>query len=374
MDIQRREYLIGLLGVAVTACGGGGSSGAVSNAEPVKPDNRVWVVSTLAGGLNLTDSIDGTGTAALFHQPAGLALDGQGYLFVADYANQQIRRLELGTAAVLTWAGQHHTAGGDNGDRLSEATFNHPYALAVGPQNQIWVADTDNNMIRVISPEGVVSDLSGVRPQATPDDPDPSSILSAPSGIVVDQSGVVFVADSLNHVIRRFDSDGGVSIVAGILGCAGSADGTGVGASFQNPQGMALDTSGGLYVADCDNHLIRRIDLFTLSVSTLAGSAGQLGSADGTGTAAQFNQPTAIAVDAAGRVYVADSQNHLIRSMTPNGVVSTVAGIASLEGGYADGTGTGAEFQLPTGLAIDASGVLYVADANNQLIRRLARV
>ena len=99
-----------------------------------------------------------------------------------------------------------------------------------------------------------------------------------------------------------------------------------------------------------------------------------MGSADGTGTAAQFNQPTAIAVDAVGRVYVADSQNHLIRSIMPDGVVSTVAGIASLDGGYADGTGTGAEFQLPTGLAIDASGVLYVADANNQLIRRLERV
>ena len=158
-----------------------------------------------------------------------------------------------------------------------------------------------------------------------------------------------------------------VSTLAGLAGTFGSADNTGAAARFYYPHGVAVDAAGTVYVADASNQTIRKITPAG-AVSTLAGTAGSSGSADGTGVAARFNLPSGVAVDAAGAVYVADRSNHTIRKITPAGVVSTLAGTAGSVGS-ADGTGAAARFRTPDGVAVDAAGAVYVADTYNHTIR-----
>jgi secreted PhoX family phosphatase len=173
-----------------------------------------------------------------------------------------------------------------------------------------------------------------------------------------------------NHLIRKITSGGVVTTLAGQAGVTGSTDGTGTAASFYYPTGVAVDTSGNIYVADNDNNLIRKITSGGV-VTTLAGQAGVTGSTNGTGNAASFHSPQGIAVDTSGNVYVADAGNNLIRKITSGGVVTTFAGSGSP--GSTNGTGTTSSFLCPTGVAIDASGNVYVADMGNDLIRKITQ-
>jgi sugar lactone lactonase YvrE len=160
------------------------------------------------------------------------------------------------------------------------------------------------------------------------------------------------------------------STLAGQALCSGSADGVGSAARFDYPSAVAADNAGNLYVADTDNHTVRKIVISTGAVTTLAGAAGSPGNADGTGPAAHFNNPSGVAVDGAGNVYIADTLNHTLRKVTSAGVVSTLAGLSG-SAGFADGAGSAARFSGPQGLAIDGSGRLYVADTNNDSIRQV---
>lgn len=190
-----------------------------------------------------------------------------------------------------------------------------------------------------------------------------------PEGVAVDASGNVYVADGWNHTIRKITPVGVVSTLAGSAGEGGSADGAGSAARFMNPQGVAVDASGNVYVVDSENHTIRKITPGGI-VSTLAGSAGERGRADGAGSVARFYRPAGIVVGASGNVYVADSENHTIRKITPGGIVSTLAGSPE-EWGSVDGPGSVAKFHRPSGIAVDASGNIYVADSGNNTIRRI---
>lgn len=194
--------------------------------------------------------------------------------------------------------------------------------------------------------------------------------FSDPAAIVADPEGNLFIADSQNHAIRKLSTNGVVSTVGGQLGVAGSANGNVGQARFDSPSGLALDKTGNLFVADTGNHTIRKITSAGV-VTTLAGTAGQSGLADATGTAAQFHSPLGIAVATNGTLYISDSGNHLIRTLSPSGVVSTLAGVAETWGSQ-DGAGTNARFNGPVGLALNESGELFVSDANNHTIRRIA--
>ena len=196
-----------------------------------------------------------------------------------------------------------------------------------------------------------------------------AALFSGPADVAVDTFGNLYVADAFNDTVRKVTPAGVVSTMAGSPGSAGSADGTGAAARFNHPSGVAVDSSGNVYVADTDNDTVREITPAGV-VTTLAGQAGLSGSADGTGAAARFNGPSGLAVDAAGNRYVADTLNHTLRMITSGGVVSTLAGQAGLSGS-ADGTGAAARFFGPQGLAADASGNLFVADTNNQTIRQV---
>jgi DNA-binding beta-propeller fold protein YncE len=188
--------------------------------------------------------------------------------------------------------------------------------------------------------------------------------------VAVDGSGNVYVADTGNHIIRIVSSAGFVSTFAGWPGIAGASDGLGSAARFNNPNGVAVDASGNVYVADTANHTIRRVSSAGF-VSTFAGSPGIAGASDGVGPAARFNNPKALAVDASGNVYVADTFNHTIRRVSSTGAVNTLAGVAGAVGS-ADGTGSAAHFNLPGGIAVDGAGNLFVADAGNHTIRRVS--
>ena len=188
--------------------------------------------------------------------------------------------------------------------------------------------------------------------------------FNRPQGVTVDSAGTVYVADFYNNRIRKITSAGVVTTLAGST--QGFADGIGSAAKFYYPNGVAVDSSGTVYVADTYNHHIRTITSAGV-VTTLAGSDGP-GSADGTGSAAQFNYPIGVAVDSSGAVYVADSNNHRIRTITPAGVVTTLAGSTF---GYADGTGSAAQFYYPYGVAVDSSGAVYVVDRGDSRIRKI---
>ena len=207
-----------------------------------------------------------------------------------------------------------------------------------------------------------ITTLAGQCPYGSADGPGSVARFRDPGGVAVDGAGIIYVADANNNTIRMISPTGVVMTLAGSAGQAGSADGTGNAARFNGPEGVAVDGAGNVYVADTNNQLIRKISPAGV-VTTLAGSPGQNGTADGTGSAARFYLPYAVAVDGGGNIYVADYGNNTIRKISPAGVVTTLAGSAG-QSGSVDGTGSSALFNGPNGVAVDSGGNVYVADTH----------
>ncbi|QDQ84086.1 hypothetical protein FNZ07_23470 [Paraburkholderia megapolitana] len=321
-----------------------------------------YSVSTFAGSL-ASGATDGTGSAASFNGPAAVATDAIGNVYVADSNNNTIRKIT--PAGVVTTLAGSATAGSTNGTGAA-ASFNGPFGVAVDANGNVYVTDSNNNEIRKITAAGVVTTLAGSGAVGSADGTGAVASFSNPNGVAVDASGNVYVADSGNNKIRKITPAGVVTTLAG-AGAAGSADGSGPAASFNFPGGVAVDGAGNVYVADVSNNEVRKITPAGV-VTTLAGSPA-LGSTDSTGSSASFNGLFGISVDASGNLYVADSNNNLIRKVTPAGVVTTLAG--STKSGSANGIGSAVSFNDPLGVAVDTSGNLYVADIANNEIRKL---
>lgn len=325
-------------------------------------------VTTLAGAAGVFGRADGTGNAAMFFNPRGVAVDSSGNLYVTDYNNNTIRKI-TSTGVVTTWAGTAPFPGATDGTG-SAARFNYPWGVTVDSSDTVYVADGGNNVIRKITSSGEVTTFAGS--SGSPGSSDGVGVVArfcAPKGVGIDSSGNVFVADTPNHTIRKITSSGEVTTVAGVAGVYGSTDGTGTNARFNQPTGVALDNSGNVYVADTWNNKIRKITS-SGEVTTFAGAGGGWGSNDGSGSSAKFNQPTGVAVDSDGNVYVADGGNHTIRKVSNAGVVTTFAGLAG-SSGSTDGTGNAARFNRPTGIAVDKNGNLFVVDTSNFTIRKI---
>jgi D-alanyl-D-alanine dipeptidase len=325
------------------------------------------VVTTLAGTAGTVGSADGTGAAARLYYPTGVATDAIGNVYVADSKNSTIRKITP-AGVVTTLAGTAGAAGFADGVGAA-ASFRIPFGVATDTAGNVYVADYFNSTIRKITPAGVVTTLAGTEGAGFADGIGAGARFSGPTGVATDWIGYVYVADASTNTIRRITPAGVVTTLAGTAWARGSADGTGVAARFSAPSGVATDRVGNVYVVDAGNDTIRRINAAEV-VTTLAGTAGAVGSADGTGAAARFNGPSGVATDWIGNLYVADSYNNTIRKITPAGVVTTLAGTAGAMGS-ADGTAAGARFDYPTGVATDATGNVYVADSNNNTIRKI---
>ncbi len=342
-------------------------NGSVTSAPPVAlvVANPLTVV-TVAGRAGNAGSADGTGSAARFNGPSDVAVDGAGNLFVTDTNNDTVRKVAP-DGTVTTLAGLAGTTGSTDGAG-SAARFNSPTGITVDAAGNLYVADTDNHTIRKITPAGVTSTVAGQAGTAgSANGVGTAAQFSFPSDVTVDGAGNLFVADTNNETIRRIAPDGTVTVVAGRPGSTGSADGVGTVARFASPEGVAVDGAGNLYVADTNNHTIRKIAP-DATVSTLAGLAGASGSNDGAGSVARLQFPSDLAVDGSGNLYVADTDNHTIRMITPAGLTGTVAGQPGTNGS-ADGTGSAAQFYYPTGVAVDGAGNVYVADTSNHTVR-----
>lgn len=334
----------------------------------IRKVNNSGVVSTFAGSAGMVGNADGTNSTARFYYPSGLTADSAGNLYVADTDNSIIRKITT-AGAVTTLAGSVEHSGSADADG-SAARFNSPNGAAVDGAGNVFVADTLNHTIRKITPGGLVTTLAGKPGQAgSADGTNGMARFNQPYAVAFDGTGNLYVADTLNQTIRKVTSNGAVTTLAGSAGQSGNADGTNGAARFAAPTGVAVDGAGNLYVADFSSSTLRKVTSDGV-VTTLAGSAGQSGIADGTNNTARFNGPYGVSVDGAGNIYVTDSFSHTIRKVTSAGVVTTLAGSAG-QSGNANGTNNTARFFAPAGMAADSTGNLYVTDIGNSTIRKV---
>ncbi|MFA6504506.1 MAG: hypothetical protein WCT14_00320 [Treponemataceae bacterium] len=328
------------------------------------------VVSTLAGTAGSNGTTDGIGSVARFYHPRGIhwVLSN---LYVSDTTNQTIRKIVPGTGVVTTLAGAASISGFSDG---TFARYNSPQGITGGDGTYLYVADTNNHVIRkVASATGISYPVAGLAgTSGTADGTGLSARFNQPWGIVYASNNIYYVADTFNHAIRKIDvslGDATVSTFAGAAGSSGTTDGTGGAARFDNPYGIVSDGTN-LYVSDSGNHTIRQIVISSGAVTTLAGVAGSAGSADGTGSAARFATPTGLTLNGSD-LYVMDQGNHTIRKVVvSSGAVTTFAGTVGVIGS-ADGTGTAAQFYNIFSCITNDGTYLYVADSGNYTIRKI---
>jgi hypothetical protein len=333
--------------------------------DTIRTITLAGVVTTIAGSAGVAGSVNTTGTNALFFHPMGIAVDNATNLYVADYGNDLIRTITTANA-VTTLAGSAGVAGSGNG---MSAQFNEPEGVAVDQNGNVYVADTGNAAIRLITSGGSVSTPAGSPGSlGSTDATGNSALFYQPTGIAINSAGTLYVADYFNNTIRQISSSWVVTTLAGLAGTTGSSDGANSSARFWGPQGLAVGGTGTVYIADTANSTIRTMTAAGV-VSTLAGSASD-GSANGATTSARFYTPQNVVVDSSSNIYVADTQNSVIRKITPSGVVSVLAGTAGVFGS-AEGTGPSVQFSGPQGVAVDSGGNIYVADTGNSTIRKI---
>ncbi len=367
-------------GVAVDASGNVYVGDAAN--DTIRKISPAQVVTTVAGKAGIAGSADGIGSAARFYSPTCVAVDAAGNVYVSDAGNQTIRKITP-AGMVTTMAGLAGVAGSADGVG-SSARFRGPEGIGVDLAGNIFVADLQNQTIRKISPQGVVTTLAGQAGSAGDVDATGSAArFNTPWGLAVDKDGLLYVADDSNKSIRLVKPTGEVTTLAGNTVPGPQTDGTGIGARFLDPLGVAIDGSGNVYVADSFGSIILKgfppqtapppLTHLTYTFTTMAGTAVNRGATDGTAGGASFAAPAGAAVDVAGNVFVADWGNHEIRKLTPSGVVTTLAGNPKLHipSFGQDGNGSAAWFVAPVALALDSAGNLYVADSAGQTIRKV---
>jgi len=269
------------------------------------------------------------------------------------------------SATVITFAGTGD-AGFQNGP-ANQAQFHFPRNLLLDDKGNLYISDDLNAAIRIINSDDEVSTFAGTGERGHRDGPKDQAMFFSPNGMAIHQNGDIFLADRNNHRIRRISIEGEVTTYAG-NGARFSIDGAAASASFELPDGLVIDSEGNVIIADMDGNRIRKITP-DQQVTTIAGS-GEFGFAEGNGTEASFRWPTSIAIDGDGNIFISDTRNHMIRKLAPNGDVTVVAGNG--ERGYANGEALQAQFHDPHGLAIANDGTIYVAESQGNRIRKIS--
>jgi uncharacterized repeat protein (TIGR01451 family) len=327
-------------------------------------------ITTVAGSGGCCFGGDGgPATGALLANPTGLAVDGAGNLYIGDTYNQRIRQVSA-TGIITTVAGNGSYGFSGDGGAAGAAQLGDPYGVAVDAAGNLYIADSNNFRVRMVSASGIISTVAGNGACCFSGDGGAakSAELDSPNGVALDTAGNLYIADRYGDRIRKVSAGGTISTVAGNGSYGYSGDGhSATTAQFRYPQGVAADASGNIYIADSGNSRIREVNAAGI-VSTLVG--GAIGDG-GLGVFGLLNQPGGVVRDNAGNTYISDTNNSRIRQVSANGTISTVAGTGAAGFSGDGGAAAGAQFNNPQGLALDASGNLYVADAGNYRVRKI---
>ncbi len=330
------------------------------------------IITTIAGNGTAGFSGDSAvATLAEINKPFGIAVDNTGAIYFADRSNGRVRKI-LTSGVIVTIAGMGSAGYNSDGIPGTTAELNDPNGIAADNSGNVYIADRLNNRIRKVDAFGIITTIAGNGTSGFSGDNAAATAaqLGGPRGVAVDTHGNVFIADQGNGRIRKVDPAGIITTVAGNGTPGYNGDGiSATAAELFNPYGVAVDTSGSIYIADVDNERIRKID-GSGTISTVAGTgAPGFGGDGGPATAAHVSEPSAVAVDRFGKIFIADNYNARIREITSSGIINTIAGTGA--GGY-NGDGifaTAAELYNPSGVAIGSAGAVYIADNNNNRIR-----
>jgi trimeric autotransporter adhesin len=318
----------------------------------------------------------GIATSAELKYPHGVAIDASGNIYIADTNHSRIRMVTKSTGIISTVAGTGSSGYSGDGGLATSAKLNYPYGVAIDASGNIYIADTYNHRIRMVMlSAGIISTVAGTGSYGYSGDGGlaTSAKLYYPYFVAIDASGNIYIADTNNNRVRMVTlSTGIISTVAGNGSSGYSGDGgLATSANLYSLRGVAFDASGNIYIADTYNLRMRMVTKSTGIISTVAGTGSYGYSGDGgIATSAKLTHPQGFAIDASGNIYIADADNHRIRMVTKStGIISTVAGTGS--SGYSGdgGIATSAGLYYPRGVAIDASGNIYIADYSNHRIR-----
>jgi sugar lactone lactonase YvrE len=339
-------------------------------------DVETGQIRTVAGtGVAGFDGDDGIATSALLDGPFGVTADTSGNLYVADSRNHRIRRVDAATGRITTFVGTGEGSFGGDDTSAVEARLSLPAGLAFDPANNLYIADASNHRVRrVDAVTGRIATIAGTGEAGYGGDgvPATTATLQTPFGVAVDAVGNVYIADRGNNRVRRVDAAGEITTVAGTGEAGYGGDGMpSTAALLDAPSGVAVDASGNVYVADTNNHRVRRVDAVTGIIATVAGTGEGGFNGDGRSAAsARLNAPATVAVGTGGDLYIADTANHRIRRVDVAGRITTAAGTGT--GGFTDDRpAVAARLNFPEGVAVDASGNVYIADTANLRIRRV---
>ncbi len=343
----------------------------------VRKIDAAGIISTIAGLGPTAVGDGGAASSASLNLPSGAAADAAGNIYIADAANNRIRKIDASTGNISTIAGTGTAGNTGDGAAATSATLSSPYGVALDSDGNVYIADTGNDRVRKVTvSSGNIAALAGTGTAGFTGDGGAatSATLRGPRGVAVDSSGNVYIADSQNERIRKVTiSTGNIETIAG-TGTAGSNGDGGLATAAQVnfPHDLTLDASGNVYICDTFNSLIRKIDVSTGNISTIAGTENTGFSGDGgLATAARLNFPRGLTLDAAGNLYIADYSNHRIRRVDTSGSIETIAGAGTAGFSGDGGLAASAQLNRPYGVAADSAGNLYVTDFNNHRVRKL---